>query len=129
MSYDDVNLAHYDDGNLSPDSNNISPKKSIESDDGSLTKSGRKLMSRLTHMGGKGNSSHRRQTTYDNMNSSLTPSDWEKTTIRSANEEDHPFMTNEVNDAIAMRSKLAAEDEMASLCDDKGRCIFHPHIR
>lgn len=122
---------------------NSSPKKSIESDDGSVNqKSGRKLISRLSHsrishIGGGLSSPHqtqrRRTTTGDHMNSSLTPSDWEKNTIRSACNGDfeEPFITNEIGHAFGMRNKLAEamEDEMARLCDEKGRCVLHPHIR
>jgi hypothetical protein len=67
------------------------------------------------------------------MNSSLTPSDWEKNTIRSAcaGEFGEPFITNEISDTFEMRNKLAEaiEDQMARLCDEKGRCVLHPHIR
>jgi hypothetical protein len=112
---------------------NISPKKSIESDDGSVGKSRPTLISRLSHSRLSQMSPHqsqrRRTTTIENMNSSLTPSDWEKTTIRSANERESPFMTNEIGDAMAMRTELENVDEMTRLCDERGRCIFHPHIR
>eukprot|EP00804_Cyclotella_cryptica_P009638 CCRYP_011193-RB/>CCRYP_011193-RB protein AED:0.05 eAED:0.05 QI:315/1/1/1/0.5/0.2/5/3172/1307 len=128
---------------LSSYDGNSSPKKSIESDDGSANqKSGRKLISRISHsriphLGGGLSSpqqtQRRRTTTLDNMNSSLTPSDWERNTIRSAGagESGEPFITNEHGDTFGLRTKLAESigDEMARLCDEKGRCVFHPHIR
>jgi hypothetical protein len=122
------------DVNSSPHSN-ISPKKSIESDDGSAGKSRPTLISRISHsrlsqsIGSPHQTQRRRTTTIDNMNSSMTPSDWEKTTIRSANERESPYMTNEIGDAMAMRTELEDVDEMTRLCDERGRCIFHPHIR
>jgi hypothetical protein len=127
--------AHHD-VNSSPRSSNISPKKSIESDDGSVTRSGRKLISRLSHsrlsnvgISSPHQSHKRRTTTVEPMNSSLTPSDWEKTTIRSANGRENPLILNESGDALAMRTELEDRDDMARLCDEKGRCIWHPHIR
>jgi hypothetical protein len=127
--------AHHD-VNSSPRSSDISPKKSIESDDGSVTRSGRKLISRLSHsrLSNVGISSphqsHKRRTTMvEPMNSSLTPSDWEKTTIRSANGRENPLILNESGDALAMRTELEDRDDMTRLCDEKGRCIWHPHIR
>lgn len=118
---------------------NISPKKSIESDadDGSLTqRTGRKLIarlsySRLSHLGGglcSPQLSHRRRTTaVENLNTSLTYSDWEKCSIRSASAGDaisHGFSGNVAFDIIR-----SSRDELAGHCDEKGRCIFHPHIR
>lgn len=118
------------------DPNNSSPKRSNESDNGSVSqKVGRgRLISRLSHMGGMASPSHtRRRTTtveLDGHNLSLAASDWDKTTTRSAGNFETPFMTNEENDAMAMSRELTfATGEVARLCDEKGRCILHPHIR
>ena len=119
----------YHEANSSPNGN-ISPKKSIESDDGSLTRSGRKLIPRLSNFTSPNQPHRRRTTTVDNnMSSSMTPSDWEKTTIRSANGGESPFIINEMGDDMFMRNELDDRGEMTRLCDEKGRCIFHPHIR
>lgn len=119
----------YHEANSSPNGN-ISPKKLIESDDGSLTRSGRKLIPRLSNFTSPNQSHRRRTTTVDNnMSSSMTPSDWEKTTIRSANGGESPFIINEMGDDILMRTELDDQGEMTRSCDERGRCIFHPHIR
>ncbi|KAL7470330.1 hypothetical protein ACHAXS_010562 [Conticribra weissflogii] len=116
-----------------------SPKKSTGSDDSANLhphKGNKGLMSRLAKTSHGSHSNRRQSLDVEALSASIAASSDSHKNAKSAGNilsianDSATYLVNEDDDALAMSREFAAlTGEVPRLCDEKGRCALHPHIR
>jgi len=124
---------------ISSEFDHDSPKKSTGSDDSAnlhTHKGNKGLMSRLTKTSQGSHSNRRQSLDVEALSASLAASSDSHKNAKSAGNilslanDSATYLVNEEDDALAMSREFAAlTGEVPRICDEKGRCALHPHIR